>query len=99
MGKLEENYAQIDPVWDRVRHEALEAVRSEPAVGGFIHTNILQHLSFENALAHRIASKLASSEISEQTVRDICFRAVSKAPQIANSARADVMAVVDRDPA
>ncbi|NDA29943.1 MAG: serine O-acetyltransferase, partial [Alphaproteobacteria bacterium] len=38
MGKLEENYAQIDPVWDRVRHEALEAVRSEPAVGGFIHT-------------------------------------------------------------
>ena len=36
MAKLEENYAQIDPVWDRVRHEALEAVRSEPAVGGFI---------------------------------------------------------------
>ena len=99
MGKLEENYAQIDPVWDRVRHEALEAVRAESAVGGFIHTHILQHGSFENALAHRIASKLASSEISEQTLRDICFRAVSQAPQIAISARADVMAVVDRDPA
>ena len=71
MAKLEENYAQIDPVWDRVRQEALEAVRAESAVGGFIHTNILQHGSFENALAHRIASKLASSEISEQTLRDI----------------------------
>ena len=99
MVKLEENYAQIDPVWDRVRHEALEAVRAESAVGGFIHTNILQHFSFENALAHRIASKLASSEISEQTLRDICFKAISQSPQIANSARADVMAVVDRDPA
>ena len=31
--------------------------------------------------------------------RDICFRAVSQASQIANSARADVMAVIDRDPA
>jgi serine O-acetyltransferase len=99
MGKLEENYAQIDPVWDRVRYEALEAVRAESAIGGFIHTNILQHLSFENALAHRIASKLTSSEISEQTLRDICFKAISQDPQIANSARADVMAVVDRDPA
>ena len=99
MAKLEENYAQIDPVWDRLRHEALEVVRVESAVGGFIHTHILQHGSFEDALAHRIASKLASSEISEQTLRDICFRAISQAPQIANSARADVMAVVDRDPA
>ena len=99
MGKPEENYTQIDPVWDKVRQEALEAVRADAAIGGFIHTNILQHFSFDNALAHRIASKLASPEISEQTLRDICFRAISQSPQIANSARADVMAVVDRDPA
>ena len=95
MAKLEENYAQIDPVWDRVRQEALAG-----GVGswGFIHTHILQHCSLENALAHRIASKLASSEISEQTLRDICFRAITQAPQIPNSARSDVNSHVDRDP-
>ena len=99
MVNLEEKYVQLDPVWDRLRNEAEDAVIAEPAIGGFIQTSILQHPSFENALAHRVASKLASAEISEQTLRDICSKAISKDPQITNAARADVMAVVDRDPA
>ena len=99
MVNLKKKYAQLDPVWDRLRNEAEDAVIAEPAIGGFIQTSILQHPSFENALAHRVASKLASAEISEQTLRDICSKAISKDPQIANAARADVMAVVDRDPA
>ena len=99
MVNLEENYAKLDPVWERLRNEAEDAVIADPAIGGFIHTSILQHESFENALAHRVASKLASAEISEQALRDICSKAVSTDPQVANAARADVMAVVDRDPA
>ena len=99
MVNFEKKYAQLDPVWDRLRNEAEDAVIAEPAIGGFIQTSILQHPSFENALAHRVASKLASAEISEQTLRDICSKAISNDPQVANAARADVMAVVDRDPA
>ena len=99
MVNLEEKHAQLDPVWDRLRVEAENAVVAEPAIGGFIHTCILQHASFENALAHRVASKLASAEISEQALWDICNKAFSADSQITNAARADVMAVVDRDPA
>ena len=99
MENLKNRYVQIDPVWDRLRNEAAEAIIEEPAIGGFIHTSILQHSSFERALAHRIASKLASDEISQQTLRDICNEAISDDPEVANAARADVMAVVDRDPA
>ena len=99
MVNSEKNYAQLDPVWDRLRNEAENSVVKEPAIGGFIHTSILQHASFENALAHRVASKLASAEISEQTLRDICNKAISADPEVAIAARADVMAVVDRDPA
>ena len=99
MMNLEEKYAQLDPVWDRLRDEAKNAVVVEPAIGGFIHTNILEHASFEDALAHRVASKLASVEISGQALRDICNKAIFAEPQLANAARADVMAVVDRDPA
>ena len=47
MKKFEEKYVKIDPVWDRLRNEAKEALISEPAIGGFIHTSILQHSSFE----------------------------------------------------
>ena len=99
MVNLEENYAKLDPGWERLRSEAEDAVMADPEIGGFIHTSILQHASFENALAHRVASKLASAEISEQALRDICSKAISTDPQVANAARADVMAVVDRDPA
>ena len=99
MKKFEEKYVKIDPVWDRLRNEAKEALISEPAIGGFIHTSILQHSSFEGALAHRVASKLASVEISGQTLRDTCSLAISSDPQLSNAARADIMAVVDRDPA
>ena len=63
MVKLEEKYAQLDPVWDRLRSEAQNSVVAEPAIGGFVHTSILQHASFENALAHRVASKLASNDV------------------------------------
>ena len=59
MVNLKKKYAQLDPVWDRLRNEAEDAVIAEPGIGGFIHTNILQHSSFENALAHRVASKLS----------------------------------------
>lgn len=76
MKKFEEKYVKIDPVWDRLRNEAKEALISEPAIGGFIHTSILQHSSFEGALAHRVASKLASVEISGQTLRDTCSMAI-----------------------
>ena len=99
MVNSEEKYAQLDPVWDRLRVEAENAVVAEPAIGGFIHISILQHASFENALAHRVASKLASAEISEQALWYICNKAISADPQVTNAARADVMAVVDRDPA
>jgi serine O-acetyltransferase len=96
---LKNKYIKIDPVWDRMRNEANAAVIAEPAIGGFIHINILQHSSFERALGHRVASKLLSDEISQQTLRDICNEAISDDPQVTNAARADVMAVVDRDPA
>ena len=99
MVNLKNNYVKIDPVWDRMRNEANAAVIAEPAIGGFIHINILQHSSFERALGHRVASKLLSDEISQQTLRDICNEAISDDPQVTNAARADVMAVVDRDPA
>ena len=35
MVNLEEKYVQLDPVWDRLRNEAEDAVIAEPAIGGF----------------------------------------------------------------
>lgn len=91
--------AELDPVWDRVQREAEEIVRSEPLLGGMIHSCILHHNSLENALAYRIATKLASAEMSEQIIREIVDEAYLSDPDLVIAARADIVAVTDRDPA
>ena len=89
----------LDPVWDQIREEAEAAVQDEPLLGGLIHSCILHHDSIEAALAYRTSVKLASAEMSEQLVREICDAAYAADENLALSARADIAAVYDRDPA
>lgn len=91
--------AQLDPVWAQIIAEAQDAIDAEPLLGGLIHSSILHHKSIESALAYRISLKLASTEMSEQILREICDEAMVNDPEIALSARADIVAVNDRDPA
>jgi serine O-acetyltransferase len=99
MSKIQTKLAQIDPVWNRILTEAEQAVKDEPMLGGLIHSSVLHHGSIECALAYRIALKLGSGEMSEQLIREICDEAYGADPALALSARADIMAVYDRDPA
>lgn len=91
--------SQVDPVWRRICEEAVEAVRAEPLLGSLIHSGLLHHPTFERALAFRFSLKLASGEMSEQILREIADDAYASDPEIGAAARADLMAVFDRDPA
>ncbi len=99
MAKTKTQFAELDPVWSRIRTEAEDAVAQEPLLGGLIHSSILHHESIENALAYRTSLKLASGEMSEQLIRESCDAAYADDPSLALAARADIMAVYDRDPA
>ena len=89
----------LDPVWTRICSEAVEAVRAEPLLGSLIHSGLLHHATFERALAFRFSLKLASGEMSEQILREIADEAYGSAPELGAAARADLMAVYERDPA
>lgn len=91
--------AVADPLWQRIRREAAEAVEDEPLLGGLIHSSLLHHATLEDALAYRVALKLASGEMSEQLLREIADAAMADDPGIGQAARADLEAVFDRDPA
>lgn len=91
--------ANIDPVWDRITHEARDAIREDALLGGLFHSSILHHDGFEAALAYRISLKLTSNEMPEQILREICDKALADDPSIGLAARADIVAVNDRDPA
>lgn len=88
-----------DAVWAQVRDEAAEAVMDEPLLGALVHAGLLHHHSLEAALAFRFSLKLASGEMSEQILREIADHAYASTPSLGDAARADLLAVYDRDPA
>ena len=99
MAETRMKMATIDPVWQRIGEEAVEAIRSEPLLGGLVHSSLLHHASMERALAYRFSLKLASGEMSEQILREIADEAFVSDPDLGQAARADLVAVYDRDPA
>jgi len=91
--------SNLDPVWTQIVAEAEQAIKDEPLLGGLVHSSVLHHASFERALSYRMSLKLSSDEMSEQMLREIADEALAADPRIAQSARADIVAVYDRDPA
>ncbi len=99
MAESKRKFAEVDPVWTHICEEAKAAVRDEPLLGGFIHSGLLHHATMERALAYRFSLKLASGEMSEQILREIADEAYADTPELGQAARADCVAVYDRDPA
>ncbi len=89
----------VDPVWSRIVNEAARIAEEEPVLGGLAHNAVLHHPSLEAALACRLAMKLASSEMPDQFLREVAEEAYADDPFLGEAARADLMAVLDRDPA
>ncbi len=99
MSGIRPKIASLDPVWSRIREEAEAAVRDEPLLGSLIHAGLLHHPTMERALAYRFSLKLASGEMSEQILREIADEAYAMDGSLGQAARADLVAVYERDPA
>jgi serine O-acetyltransferase len=89
----------IDPLWDAVRADAQRIVSTEPSLSTMVVANILNHQSFEAALAHRLAERLDHSDVSADLIRQAFGDALAFRPQIGEEARADLAATCERDPA
>ncbi len=99
MARTQTHLASLDPVWTRITDEAEAAVRDEPLLGGLVHSSILHHPTLERALSYRIALKLSSGEMGEQLLSEIAEQAYAEDVSLGQAARADIVAVYDRDPA
>ena len=89
---------RLDPVWSTIRDEAEQLAADEPLMASMVHAVVLNHRSLEDALSYRIADKMSSPEMPALLVREICDMAYADHPQIGIAARADIIAVHDRDP-
>jgi serine O-acetyltransferase len=91
--------ASVDPLWSRVRQEADAILAAEPSLSAFILASVLQQPSLEAAVIHRISQRLDHSDLPAELLRQAFHAAIQDEPAIAAAIRADMLAVVDRDPA
>ncbi len=89
----------LDPVWRQIRREAREIIASDPSLGGFIYAAVLNHQRFGQAIGHRLAMTLANHDINAELIIQAYSDALEKDPEIGQAARADILAVYERDPA
>lgn len=88
-----------DVLWSRLRLEAREAYARAPMLAPLFVDSIINQPSFEAAVFHRIASRLKSDVVGLGVIVEAFNRAVADRPDIARALRADIAAVVERDPA
>lgn len=88
-----------DTLWQAIRREAEEDVAREPLLASFFYQVILNHRTFEDVLSFQLAGKLASATLPAVGLRDLIDEALRTDPGIAQAARADIEAVISRDPA
>jgi len=90
---------KCDPAWDRIVDEAKSSLIKEPLLSSLVHSSILHHRNLEQALSYRVAYKLSTAEMPEQMLREISDEAMRSDGEISSCARADLVAVTERDPA
>jgi len=90
---------KLDPAWSRIRDEAEDVTRREPELATFIYENILHHDTLEAAVIHRVSERLGNTDVSADLIRQAFGNALDDQPAIGEAFRADIAAVVDRDPA
>ncbi len=91
--------AAVDPLWTRIRQEAEAILTQEPSLSAFILATVLQQPTLEAAITHRISQRLDHPDLPAELIRQAFAQALEADPEIAATIRADILAVVDRDPA
>jgi serine O-acetyltransferase len=91
--------SNVDPLWQRVREEAEAARAQDPVLSQVLLTSILLQTRLEDAVIHRVASRLDHPDIPGSLLRQVFTQEVAADPDIASAIRADVVAIYERDPA
>ena len=89
----------VDPIWTAVRDEANEAVVRDPLLAAFLYSTVLNHSTLEDAVIHRIASRLDHSDVSASLIVQTFKAMLQDDPDWSNVVRVDIQAYYDRDPA
>ncbi|MCS5595301.1 MAG: serine O-acetyltransferase [Porticoccaceae bacterium] len=88
-----------DPVWLLITEEAKLSIAEEPLLSEFYQRAILDHSDFDSALSYNLANQLNGSAIPSAAIKKLILEALKVDSSITVSARLDIMASFERDPA
>lgn len=86
-------------LWQQIRREGADFVKSEPMLASFYYVSLLNHATLTSALAFLLANKLGNTDVPPMLLRQVCEEAYAALPQTIEAAAADSLAHYDRDPA
>jgi len=86
-------------LWARLLREAEEAFDRAPSLASLFLDSIINQPSFEDAVVHRVASRLKNDTISLPLIIGQFHRAMAADPSIGAALRTDITAVYEFDPA
>ncbi len=86
-------------IWQSMRQEVEQLIAGEAILAHFAQSVVLDHPDFEHALASLLSQKLESPILPREYFKRIALHALTDEPSIGDSAREDLVAVCDRDPA
>ncbi len=89
----------VDPLWQAVRADAAMLYDSEPVMASLALVTVLNHDSFESALAFRLAARIDHGDLPGDLIRQSFEDVLVSNPEIGAAARTDLSATLERDPA
>ena len=97
--KISAQIQAVDPVWEAVRAGARQVLDNEPFLANLVLSTILNHETLEEALAHRLATRLDHEDVSADMIRQGFAETLRDPPEIGQASRVDLAATLERDPA
>ena len=98
-GERIDSQVLADMLWNRLRQEAQEALVQSPVLAPLFVDSILNRSSFEAAIFHRVGARLKNDMVAQGVIVHAFYRAAAAEPGLIGGLRADIAAVVERDPA
>lgn len=95
----ETSQGTLDELWSTLRREGIEAAERDNLMALPISHALLRHATLADALAHRLASKLADADIPATLLAGLIAEVFATNPAALHAAATDLMAVRERDPA
>ncbi|GAA6212956.1 serine O-acetyltransferase [Hyphomicrobiales bacterium 4NK60-0047b] len=93
------SFGSVDPVWQKVKTEAEQAVEADKVIAGLIYNAILNHQTLEEALSYHLSQRLDHSDVDASVLNRTFNEIISNDEEFRRTLRIDMAAVFERDPA